>query len=119
MVVTYGAMAETALGAAARLMVEEEIMADVLVLTQISPLPWEEMEPFLRQSPRVVTLEEGTVRGGWGSEVTACCCQDFPGKEYLRIGARNCPLPTNVELERLILPSEESVYTRIKEWMAE
>jgi 2-oxoisovalerate dehydrogenase E1 component len=118
-VVTYGAMAETALGAAARLMVEEEIMADVLVLTQISPLPWEEMEPFLRQSPRVVTLEEGTVRGGWGSEVTACCCQDFPGKEYLRIGARNCPLPTNVELERLILPSEESVYTRIKEWMAE
>ena len=117
-IIAYGGMAGEALEAARRLMLEEELMADVVVPTQIAPLDHGELVDQLRGCRRVVTLEEGTLRAGWGAEVVAGCAACPGERRYLRIAAADCPLPTNLELERRLLPSAEGAYQRIKEWMA-
>ena len=117
-IIAYGGMAGEALEAARRLMLEEELLADVVVPTQIAPLDHGELVDQLRGCRRVVTLEEGTLRAGWGAEVVAGCAACPGERRYLRIAAADCPLPTNLELERRLLPSAEGAYQRIKEWMA-
>lgn len=113
-IITYGGYVDKALNVARRLMIEEEIMVDVIAVTQISPMDYEGLAGLIGSVPRIVTLEEGTRRAGWGAEVIAELSERAVGKQYMRIGALNCPLPVNDMLENIVIPSEDEIYTRIK-----
>jgi pyruvate/2-oxoglutarate/acetoin dehydrogenase E1 component len=107
-IATYGYMAELALDAVWRMAVEREVFAEVIVPTCLSPL---DAAPFLdsvRRTGRLLTVEEGTVSLGWGSEVVSRVAEDMPKGSPLvarRLGARDLPIPSSRPLENAVLPS--------------
>lgn len=113
-VITYGGYVDRAVRVARRLMVEDEIMIDIVAVTQIAPLEFDRLAELVKDIPRIITLEEGTRFAGWGAEIIAEFAERGIGREYLRIGAKDCPLPVNDKLEKKILPSEDEVYNAIR-----
>lgn len=114
-IITYGGYVDRAVEAARRLMMEDEIAVDVIAVTQLSPMDYGKLNSLIGDTPRIITLEEGTRCAGWGAEVVAELAERSVGRQYLRIGALDCPLPVNDALENSILPSVDAVYNRIKE----
>jgi pyruvate/2-oxoglutarate/acetoin dehydrogenase E1 component len=99
-------MAELAREALLRLAYEDEIFAELVAPTQLSPF---EMGPVLasvRRTGRLLTVEEGTFALGWGAELAARAAEALgPGlKIARRLAAREIPIPAARTLEDAALP---------------
>lgn len=112
----YGHMAELAREALLRLAFEHEIFCELVVPSQLTPLPpGGNLEPPLQQSlqltQRLLAVEEGTYTLGWGAEVLARAAQAFPGslEAAQRIAAEDKPIPASIPLEDKALPSTEAI----------
>jgi 2-oxoisovalerate dehydrogenase E1 component len=117
--VTYGGSVPNAMEAAQRLLMEEECLCDIVIPSLIAPLPTEEIATFLGRAHRIVVLEEGGSRAGWGAEVIAALAEreSIERKRYLRIGAPDSPLPSSKKLETELLPDANLVVQRVKTWL--
>jgi pyruvate/2-oxoglutarate/acetoin dehydrogenase E1 component len=111
----YGYMADLARQAVLSLAYEDEIFAELLVPTRLAPFnPTQELEQLLdsvRNSGRLLTIEEGTYPLGWGAELLAQVVQT-PGitlKAAGRVAARNLPVPASSELENTVLPQLNTI----------
>ena len=74
----YGFNAELVAEAMEILAFEKEIFSEAVVLAQLSPL---EIEPVLRsvmKTSRLLTVEEGGLSFGWGSELISRVCETLP-----------------------------------------
>ena len=109
----YGGMVPMALEAARELFVEDEITVEVVVPSQLSPLPEAGLLDAARRSGRVLTLEEGTKRQGWGAEVGAYLLESgaVPGLTLSRIAAFDTIVPNCPQAELGVLPDLASVVT--------
>lgn len=108
--VTYGGLAEMAVDAAETLLVEHELAVEVLVFAQLAPLDPDCLAGALsRSGGRLLTLEEGTLPGGWGAEVIARCAEQGWLRSAQRVAARNTPIPSARELESQVLPQPQEV----------
>jgi 2-oxoisovalerate dehydrogenase E1 component len=114
-IVTYGGSAPYALEAAEKLMIEHELVVDVIIPSLLAPIPEQDLREALGTAPLILTLEEGTLRNGWGAEVVARLAEEpSPLKaRFARIGAPECPIPNSKELEARILFDAESIVERI------
>ena len=122
--VTYGGMVQTALDAAQRLMIEEEIQLDVIVMTQLAPFPAKDFEAMFltekyglteERAARIGTLEEGNLSGGIGEQVIACLAERGIGRKYFRIASKDIPIPNGIALESQMIPTVDEVVRRVKE----
>ena len=114
-IVTYGGNVPVALETAKKLLIDEEILVDIVIPSLLSPLPIDEIKEFVGISSTIVTIEEGTWKFGWGSEVIAQL-QDIPTvKRSLRVASPDCPIPSSKPLELKLLPNTELVVEKIKE----
>ncbi len=102
---TYGGITPLALLAALELALEHELFAEVVVPSQLSPLPTAELLPSLAASRRLLVAEEGTLTAGWGAEVVARLMDlaDFPFASA-RVAAKDSIIPTSRILEDAMLP---------------
>ena len=73
-VITYGRTTKTALEAR-DLLAARGIVAKVVRLTRLSPLPQEEIFGRIKHAKRVLFLEEGIKQGGVGERVGAALCE--------------------------------------------
>ncbi len=106
----YGYMAHLALEAQDRLAYEHEIFSDLLVFTQLSPLPQAPLLESLAQTGALLTVEEGSRTAGWGAEVLAQALESrIPLKRARRIAARNLPVPAAQSLEAVVLPQVDDI----------
>lgn len=112
-IVTFGWMTTVAEAAAERLEQEEELAVEIVVLSLISPLPHRTLARALAGRPRVVTLEEGPVEFGVGTEIAAGLAESGFDGEVLRIGAPPVPIPSARSLEEQILPNENTLVAAI------
>ena len=101
LIVTYGGSVEFVLEAAERLLVEDEIIVDVLVPSLLSPVPLQDIKDALEAHRIVLTVEEGTCRSGWGSEILAAMSEEgcLENRRTARVAAPDCPIPSSKELE--------------------
>ncbi len=76
----YGYQAMLAAQAVERLAIEEEIFAELLVPSQISPVDWAPVERSVRATGYLVTIEEGTGGWSWGSEAAAVISRSLFGQ---------------------------------------
>jgi len=112
-IATYGYMADLVLDAAWRLAMEQEIFAEVIVPTCLSPL---DIAPILRSFERtgaLLAVEEGAVSLGWGSEVLSLVAEGSPkvGRFVARrLGARDLPIPSSRPLENAALPGVQDIF---------
>jgi 2-oxoisovalerate dehydrogenase E1 component len=114
-VLAYGGMTSLALSTAKRLFIDEEVTARVIIPSQISPLPMKDLSEAIGSCKRVVTIEEGTRRAGWGSEVLASLMETVPGITGRRAAALDTIIAASKLGEEAVLPSEESVYSLVQE----
>ncbi len=70
-IVTYGGMLPIALEAARELILEHEVFTEVVALGQLLPLDLEPVLESVGRTGSLVTLEEGTLTAGVGSEIAA------------------------------------------------
>lgn len=114
--VVYGGASEMALQAAYSLMIEEELVIDVVIPTQIKPIHIHPIAEAVRRSKCLFVLEEGTADFGWGKEVIYQTQKELSGIsiEAHSIGAENAPIGSSKSLEDKILPQLEDVKEILK-----
>lgn len=112
----YGYMAGLARQAARRLAYEHELFCEVIVPTQLSPLPEDGGLPSviaasLAGTKRLLTIEEGTLTMGWGAEMLARAQQTLGADLQIgrRLAALDTPIPASLPLEEGMLPGVESI----------
>jgi 2-oxoisovalerate dehydrogenase E1 component len=116
--IAYGGGVPFAMEAAARLLIEEECLCDLVIPSLIAPLPLDEIAAFLGGVRKVAVFEEGVKRAGWGAEVLASLVErGVPGaRQYLRIGAPAAPLPGSQHLEKELLPDADLLVRTLAGW---
>ncbi len=108
-VIAYGRGATLAWAPVRQLFLEREIVADLCVVSQLSPLDLDGILPSALRSECVVTVEEAPGEAGFGSEVAARLAEaGFQGR-FSRIAAASSPIPAAKSLEDVVLPTEQSI----------
>lgn len=112
----YGYMAELARQAMLKLAYEEEIFAELIVPTRITPFDLKEAVQSVAVTERLVTIEEGGLTLGWGAEIVARVVENLPGQNLVikRVAARDLPVPAAPSLEEKILPQVEDIRCAVR-----
>ncbi len=110
-IAAYGYMAELARQAVERLAYEQEIFAELVVLTQLSPFNVDPIISSVNQTRTLLVLEEGTFSLGWGAEVVARVAEasDRKSIKYKRLAAKETPIPAAGPLEAITLPGIDDI----------
>jgi 2-oxoisovalerate dehydrogenase E1 component len=105
-VITWGATVYTALEIA------DEYDLEVIDLRTIVPMDNEIVFNSVRKTNRALVLHEDSVSLGWGAEVVAriaANCLEHLDAPIVRLGAKDCFVPSAVSLEDEVLPSVEQL----------
>jgi 2-oxoisovalerate dehydrogenase E1 component len=113
-VITYGRGASLAWGPVRRLFLEHEIVADLCVVSQLSPLDLDEVLAPALASDCVVTVEEGWGESGFGAEVAARLSEAGYRGRFERIAAADTPIPAARALEQEVLPEEPAIQCELE-----
>jgi 2-oxoisovalerate dehydrogenase E1 component len=116
-VLCYGGLLQEIEQAVERVFDEEEIVCEIVCPTRLYPFdPWPVVDS-VRQSGRLLVVEEGVSFAAFGSEVVSQICERCPGelRALRRLGAPRHPIPSSGPLEKQLLPGEESVRRAIVE----
>jgi acetoin:2,6-dichlorophenolindophenol oxidoreductase subunit beta len=109
-ILTYGYMVELARRAARRLAYEHEVFVEVWAAAELSPDEEMAWMPAVQATGRLVTVEEGTQRLGWGAEIVSRAVERGSGRlRASRVAARNQPIPAAAGLESGVLPDETQI----------
>ncbi len=116
----YGYMAELARQTILRLAYEQELFAELVVVTQLAPF---EIDPILesaRHSQRLLVVEEGTLTLGWGAEVLARASESLgPAlQKAQRLAALDLPVPASGPLELRVLPGVEQIFQTARQMIS-
>jgi pyruvate/2-oxoglutarate/acetoin dehydrogenase E1 component len=112
-IATYGYMADLVVDAIWRLATEQEVFAEAIIPTCLSPLDPAPILSSLGRTGRLLSVEEGTVSLGWGSEVLSLAAEGTSRGRYLvarRLGARDLPIPSSRPLENAVLPTVQDIF---------
>lgn len=113
--VTYGGMVDICEQAMRRLILDDELRFDFIVLTQLWPLTDEEVVSSVRQTGRLVVVEEGVSTYGVGAALIASAAQQLEQSFRTRaVGMRPVPIPCARHLEDCVLPSSEDVMAAVR-----
>lgn len=106
-IITYGGCLEQAVAAAHRLAEEDEIVAKVVAVEQLSPFPEQAVRNAVRGCACVVTVEEDSPGWGFGSE----CAHSLIGhiKHFRALTGPDHPIPSSREWENDVLPGSAAI----------
>jgi pyruvate dehydrogenase E1 component beta subunit len=115
-VVTTAFMVWKVLSVAER-MGTEGISIEVLDPRTLVPLDREAIIGSVKKTGRLVTVEEGCMRGGVGSEVASIIAESIPGvlkTPVIRVANPDAIIPYKVENEAYVLPQEDDIEKAIR-----
>jgi pyruvate/2-oxoglutarate/acetoin dehydrogenase E1 component len=97
--------------AAAELLAQEGVNAEVIDLRTLRPLDTEMLLASVRKTNRIAVVEEGPLTGGWAGEVLALVTEHGLGDldDAWRIATPNSPIPYSPPLEDAFLPGAERI----------
>lgn len=101
--------------AAAQLLSEAGIDAEVIDLRTLRPLDTGTLLGSLARTNRLVVVEEGPITGGWGGEILALATERALDQidDAWRIATADCPIPYSPPLEDAFLPSAQSIASNV------
>jgi len=111
-VIAYGGMVKKAMEIQEQLYMDEEIAIDVIAISDISDINFEQLSQMI-QTDSVYTLEESWVKFGWGSHVISELIQRKSFNTIKNIGAKDSYIPASKSLEDHILPTNEFIIDEI------
>ena len=102
---------------AAKELAREGIEMEIVDLRTLAPLDAETVLHSVAKTGRLLTVEEGCVRGGWGAEVIARLVSAGLGpfrRPPVRLGAGDHPIPYNRGLENLSVPDTGRIVQAVR-----
>jgi 2-oxoisovalerate dehydrogenase E1 component len=109
-IVCYGGMVLAALDAAKLIFESTEKIIDVVVVSCLAPLDIRELQNAVGSGYPLIVVEEGTKRGGFGSELVAALADyDAAFRPIRRIAAPDTIVPSDSRLEQTILPGVDEI----------
>jgi pyruvate/2-oxoglutarate/acetoin dehydrogenase E1 component len=108
-IAAYGYNFELARAAALTLAYEYEIFSEIVLFSQLSPFELTPLMDSVRNTKRLLTVEEATLALGWGAEVIAQVADKLPGTHVRRVAALDLPIANAKTLEDAILPTQEKI----------
>lgn len=119
-IVTLAAMVPRALQAAELLQREHDISATVIDLRSLVPLDTQTLLDEVKNTGRLVTVEENPRLCGWGAEIASIAAEeliwDLDGP-VVRITTPHIPLPATDHLEDQLIPSVARIIETIRQTM--
>lgn len=113
-ILTYGGMTRDVIAVARKLMMENEILAKIIVFTRLSPIDYTSVIDMIGNTRTIVTVEAGTKEAGWGAEVISSLSERLENCKFARCATPDLPIPCNKPLEETMIPGDKSIYTTIK-----
>jgi pyruvate/2-oxoglutarate/acetoin dehydrogenase E1 component len=113
----YGYMAHLALDAIHSLAYDHEIFCELLVPTCLAPFELAPLFESVRNTTRLLAIEEGTLSLGWSAEVLARTAEALgPGLNTAgRLAAKETVIPIAPDLEADCLPGVADIINRVRE----
>lgn len=93
-------------------MAQEGIQCEVIDLRSILPLDYETVLKSLKKTGKIIIVHEANVRGGLAGDIIAEIIErgfDLLDAPPIRIGGLNVPIPYNIGLENIVIPSVEKI----------
>jgi pyruvate/2-oxoglutarate/acetoin dehydrogenase E1 component len=103
--------------AAAELLAEAGVDAEVIDLRTIRPLDRDAILRSLAKTNRLAVVEEGPITGGWAGEVMAVAAEAalHDVDDLWRIACADHPIPYSPPLEDAFLPGAETIAASVRE----
>ncbi len=111
-IVSHGFMVRVALEAAQQL-ADAGISAEVVDLRSLAPLDIDTVAASVEKTGALVTLEEGQVTTGVGTEVFARLVERGVTVPWARVGALPAPVSSNPVLEKTVVPDASRVVSAV------
>ena len=98
------------------LLMEHELAVQANLLSLIKPILFDNLFDGHENCKMIIVIEESPKNFGWGSEIVASMAESglANGKNIVRIGSEELPIPSSTLLEEKILPSINDVLHVIK-----
>lgn len=107
--------------AAAKLLAEDNVNAEVIDLRTIKPLDFDIIAESVVKTNRVLIVEENKPFAGWGAQVAYQIQKelfDHLDAPVNRVTSLEVPQPYNGRLEQAVMPNEERVIAAVRETLA-
>ena len=94
--------------------------AEVIDLRSVLPLDMEAVRKSVSKTGRLVVAEEASKTGGVGAEIAAAMletCYDRLEAPVVRVALPDAPIPFNVKLEHMVVPSPERIVQAVNSVM--
>lgn len=108
-VIAYGGMVKEVMDVAVELLIEYEVQVDVIAISQLSPVPIDDIIELIVDCDTVGVVEEGTECCGWGAEIIASLASRINNRLYFRIASENMPIPNGNALEKQFVCNKEKI----------
>ena len=96
---------------------EEEIYADVVAVSELSPPDLKEILPAIERSGRAVFIEEGTLTGGvgaeWAARIQAAAWKRLEGPVG-RVAMPDTIIPCAKDQEAEVLPDTDDIVAAVR-----
>jgi pyruvate dehydrogenase E1 component beta subunit len=115
--ITYSYMTLKCLEAAEALK-KEGISVEVVDLRSLTPLDKETILQSVEKTGRAIVVHEAVKRGGVGGDIAAMIMEeayDDLDAPVMRIAGKNTPIPYNLELEKICIPTVEDIVEGVLE----
>jgi pyruvate/2-oxoglutarate/acetoin dehydrogenase E1 component len=103
--------------AAAELLAESGVSAEVIDLRTIRPLDRETILASLARTNRLCVVEEGPLTGGWAGEILSVAVEGalHDVDDVWRITTEDHPIPYSPPLENAFLPSADTIADSVRQ----
>lgn len=115
-IVSYGGLIDPLLRMMYDLYMEEEIAVRLLDVSSLSPMDFDLLYELLKDSEKILTVEEGHIPFGIGDTVISQMVQRGIRAHFKTIGASQHIIGTSREAESLALPQMKDVEQTILDW---
>lgn len=115
-IVSYGGLINPLLELLYDVYMEEEVAVRLLDISSLSPMDFDMLHALLKDSKKVLTVEEGHIPFGIGDTIISQMVQRGMTAKFKTIGAKQHIIGTSKEAEALALPQMDEIRDVILNW---
>jgi pyruvate dehydrogenase E1 component beta subunit len=115
LLISGGGLVYDCINVAKKLFLEHEISVHIINPLKIYPFDFSSFENLILEAKFVVTVEESTEGGIWGSEISNVVSKNLPNNEikFLCLSSKNSIIPSSRHLESEILINSDYIFENI------
>lgn len=111
--ISYGGLAGLVIDNINNYFYEYESIVQVLILTQIDPIPEDLLKIVLKDSENIIFIEEGCSGGSVGDYFISWMACNFKNKKYKSISSRRFSIPSVKSLEEKVLTNKNDIFKNL------